>query len=73
MGANDREYVRLAAFCETMAERADTLDKKVAWLTLATKWMTLTMPNAAELAAEQQFDALVSRRRTGQSGSDSSN
>ena len=48
----DSEYLRQAEFCQTMAKRAGTLEKKSAWLRLAKKWLDLAVTDRANVASE---------------------
>jgi hypothetical protein len=40
----ENEYRRQAEYCEKMSRRADTLESRVAWLRLASKWLALIAP-----------------------------
>ena len=48
----DNEYLRQAEFCQTMARRAGTLEKKSAWLRLAKKWLDLAVTDRASVTNE---------------------
>ena len=48
----DGEYLRQAEFCQTMAKRAGTLEKKSAWLRLAKKWLDLAVTDRASVTNE---------------------
>ena len=48
----DNEYLRQAEFCQTMAKRAGTLEKKSAWLRLAKKWLDLAVTDRASVTNE---------------------
>ena len=48
----DNEYLRQAEFCQTMAKRAGTLEKKSAWLRLAKKWLDLAVTDRVTVASE---------------------
>ena len=52
MSMFDGEYLQQAEFCQTMARRAGTLEKKSAWLRLAKKWLDLAVTDRTSVASE---------------------
>ena len=47
------EYLRQAEFCQSMAKRAETMEKKSAWLRLAGKWLDLAVAEQPRHARDQ--------------------
>jgi len=73
MGERDKQAERLlqADFCRKMADRANDPERKVAWLTLAQRWLLLgDAPRTSEAA---QFEALLDERGTRQTPSETEN
>jgi hypothetical protein len=46
------EYLRQAEFCQSMAKRAETMEKKSAWLRLAGKWLDLAVAEQPRAGTE---------------------
>lgn len=42
MSDEQTEYLRQAVYCRGMAAEANALERKAAWLRLASKWLALT-------------------------------
>jgi hypothetical protein len=58
MSDEHSEYLRQAAYCRGMAVEANTLERKAAWLRLASKWLALTA-EASVAAGHESFDAMT--------------
>jgi hypothetical protein len=71
MNALYEEYRREAEDCERRAYKAPTLELKADWLRLSAQWLAM-IPNDMAESAEQQFDAAIRDRGTGQEDSNSS-
>ena len=52
MNDEHSEYLRQAAFCRGMATEANTLERKAAWLRLASKWLALAADESDRNAHE---------------------
>jgi hypothetical protein len=50
MSTLGNEYLRQAEFCQSMAKRAETMEKKSAWLRLAGKWLDLAVAEQPSFA-----------------------
>jgi hypothetical protein len=59
------EYRRQAEFCEKMSRRSNTMESKVSWLRLASKWLALVVPEGDASEAES-FAVAVQRKGTRQ-------
>ena len=51
------EYLRQAAFCRGMAAEATTLERKAAWLRLASKWLAMAADEEDQIP-EEPLEAL---------------
>jgi hypothetical protein len=57
------EYLRQAAFCRGMAAEANTLERKAAWLRLASKWLALMAEDLQPVMCESFDPVSVNRKR----------
>jgi len=57
MNDEHSEYLRQAAFCRGMAVEANTLERKAAWLRLASKWLALAAEES-DHTAHEPFDPI---------------
>ena len=71
MRALYEEYRREAEDCERRAYKAPTPELKADWLRLSAQWLAM-IPNDVTESAEQQFDAAIRDKGTGQEDSNSS-
>jgi hypothetical protein len=61
----EAEWLLQADFCRKMADSASSVEKKVAWLNLASKWLALAS-NVRVVGEDSPFDTVVqddSRRK----------
>jgi hypothetical protein len=64
------EYFQQADFCKSMADKSVDFEGKARWLELASKWLALAGDGGTP---DEQFEASVRDRGTGQERSRSSN
>lgn len=68
----ESEWLAQATFCLKMADRITKPERKVVWLELARRWMTL-LNSPADQTETERFDAAVQDKGTGQESSGSAN
>ncbi len=68
----EAEWIAQAKFCLKMADEITDSARKVVWLELARRWMTLTSRTAPETESGR-FDAAIQDKGTGQESSPSRN
>lgn len=54
----EAEWLLQADFCRKMADTSSTVEKKVAWLNLASKWLALAS-NVRVVGDDTPFDSVV--------------
>ena len=61
--SRESEYRRQAELCERMSRRSGTLEYRVAWLKLASKWLALIRPGIRRRDYEREAAPLSEGRR----------